>query len=148
MRVSTCSNGKEIWDRLCITYEGTNEVKQSCLNIFLHDYELFCLKPSESISDMYTWFTQIVTSLHALGRELSNYEKVNKILRCLPSSFDAKITVITESKDLNTYSIDNLLGSLIAFKQGVNQRNLNAGEKKKEKTMALKANKINRFFRV
>ncbi|KAI0493791.1 hypothetical protein KFK09_023916 [Dendrobium nobile] len=141
MHVSTCKTGKEIWDKLCITYEGTNEVKQSRLNILLHDYELFRMKPHESISDMYTRFTQIVTSLHALGKELSNYEKVNKILRCLPSSYDAKITAITESKDLNTYSIDNLLGSLIAYEQGVNQRNLDAGEKKKEKTIALKAHK-------
>ncbi|KAI0522320.1 hypothetical protein KFK09_004695 [Dendrobium nobile] len=82
-------------------------------------------------------------SKFAGGRELSNYEKVNKILRCLPSSFDAKITVITESKDLNTYSIDNLLGSLIAYEQGVSQRNLDAGEKKKEKMVALKAHKSN-----
>ncbi|KAI0492032.1 hypothetical protein KFK09_026297 [Dendrobium nobile] len=87
MRVSTCEIGKEIWDKLCITYE------------------------------------------------------VNKILSCLPSSYDAKITAITESKDLNTYSIDNLLGSLIAYEQGVNQRNLDAGEKKKEKTITLKAHK-------
>jgi len=133
MRVSTCSTGKEICDRLCINYERNKEVKQSRLNILLHDYELFRMKPSESISDMYTMFTQIVTSLHALGRELSNYEKVNKILRCLPSSFDAKIIIITESKDLNTYSIDSLLGLLIAYEQGVNQRNLDVGEKKKEK---------------
>ncbi|KAI0516061.1 hypothetical protein KFK09_008733 [Dendrobium nobile] len=82
------------------------------------------MKPSESISDMYTRFTQIVTSLHALGRELTNYERVNKIMRCLPSSFD----------------VDNLLGSLIAYEQGVNQRNLNAGEKMKEKIVSLKAN--------
>ncbi|KAI0510890.1 hypothetical protein KFK09_011500 [Dendrobium nobile] len=141
MRVSTCKTGKEIWDKLCITYKGTNEVKQSRLNILLHDYELFRMKLHESISDMYTRFTQIVTSLHALGKELSNYEKVNKILRCLPSSYDAKITAITESKDLNTYYIDNLVGSLIAYKQRVNQRNLDAGEKKKEKIVALKAHK-------
>ncbi|PKU77259.1 Retrovirus-related Pol polyprotein from transposon TNT 1-94 [Dendrobium catenatum] len=88
---------------------------------------------------MYTRFTQIVTSLHALGREISNSEKVNKILRCLPSSYDAKITAITESKDLNVYSIDNLLGSLIAYEQGVSQRQSDAGEKKKERTVALKA---------
>ncbi|KAI0488562.1 hypothetical protein KFK09_028399 [Dendrobium nobile] len=99
------------------------------------------MKSSESISEMYTRFTLIITSLHALGREHSNYEKVNKILRCLPSSFDVKITAITESKDLNTYSIDNLLGSLIAYEQRVNQRNLDTGDKRKEKKVALKANK-------
>ncbi|PKU65634.1 hypothetical protein MA16_Dca024807 [Dendrobium catenatum] len=89
---------------------------------------------------MYTRFTHIVISLHALGSEHTNYKKVNKILRCLPSSFDVKITAITESEYLNTYSIDNLLCSLIAYEQGVNQRNLGAGEKRKDKTMALKAN--------
>ncbi|KAI0503823.1 hypothetical protein KFK09_014766 [Dendrobium nobile] len=46
MRVSTCKSGNDIWDRLCITYEGTNEVKQSRLNILLHDYELFRMKPN------------------------------------------------------------------------------------------------------
>ncbi|KAI0519582.1 hypothetical protein KFK09_007033 [Dendrobium nobile] len=137
MRVSTCKSGKDIWDRLCITYEGTNEVKQSRLNILLHDYELFRMKPNESISDMYTRFTQIVTSLHALGRELTNAEMVNKILRCLPTTYDAKITAITESKDLNIYSIDNLLGSLIAYEQGVSQRKIDAGEPRKDKNLAL-----------
>ncbi|KAI0492159.1 hypothetical protein KFK09_026425 [Dendrobium nobile] len=44
-------------------------------------------------------------------------------------------------EDLNMYSIDNLLSSLIAYEQGVNQRNLDAGEKKKEKIVALKAHK-------
>ena len=29
MRISTCKTGKEIWDTLCLTYEGTNEVRQS-----------------------------------------------------------------------------------------------------------------------
>ncbi|KAI0496288.1 hypothetical protein KFK09_022602 [Dendrobium nobile] len=43
-------------------------------------------------------------------------------------------------EDLNTYSIDNLLGSLIAYEKGVNQRNLDVGERKKEKMVALKAN--------
>ncbi|PKU80058.1 hypothetical protein MA16_Dca027140 [Dendrobium catenatum] len=92
---------------------------------------------------MYTRFTQIVTSLYALGRELTDFKKVNKFLRCLPSYFDVKITVITKYKYLNTYSIDNLLGSLIAYEKGVNQRNLDACEKKKEKTIALKANETN-----
>lgn len=96
------------------------------------------MKPSEIISDMYIRFTQIVTSLHALGRELTNYEKVNKILRCLPVFFDAKITTITESKDLNIYYVDNLIGSLITYEQGMNQRNLDACDRKKEKIIALK----------
>ncbi|KAI0530875.1 hypothetical protein KFK09_000423 [Dendrobium nobile] len=137
MRVSTCKSGKDIWDRLCITYEGTNEVKQSRFNNLLHDYELFFMKLNEYISNIDTRFTQIVTSLHALGRKLTNAEKVNKIICCFPSAYDAKITVIIESKDLNIYSIDNLLGSLIAYEQGVSQRKIDAGEPRREKNIAL-----------
>ena len=40
MRVSTYSTGKKIWDRLCLTYEGTNEVKETRINTLLSDYEL------------------------------------------------------------------------------------------------------------
>ncbi|KAI0524691.1 hypothetical protein KFK09_004073 [Dendrobium nobile] len=81
--------GKEIWDSLCITYEG---------------------------------------------KEFSNFEIVNKILRCLLDKFDAKVVAICESKNLNEYSIDNLIGSLIAYEECLGQRLLDAGE-----TIMLKA---------
>ena len=90
--------------------------------MLVHEYELFRMMPNETISDMYTRFTKIVTSLHGLGKELSNSEKVNKILRCLPESWDAKVTAITESKNLDTYNVDLLLGSLIAHEQKLMQR--------------------------
>ena len=67
--------------------------------MLLHDYELFRMLPNESISDMYTHFTRIVTSLHSLGSQFSNAEKVNKILHYLPENWDAKVTAISESKD-------------------------------------------------
>ena len=35
MRISTCKTGKEIWDTLCLTYEGTNEVRQSRMIKFI-----------------------------------------------------------------------------------------------------------------
>ncbi|KAI0503985.1 hypothetical protein KFK09_014932 [Dendrobium nobile] len=138
MYISTYQSGKEILDRLYITYEGTNKVKQSKLNIILHDYKLFCMKPNESINDMYTYFTQIDTSLHALGRELMNAKKVNKILRYLHSAYDAKITAIIKSKDLNLHSIDYLLGSLITYEQGMAQSQIDVGEKRKKRNIALK----------
>ncbi|KAI0508039.1 hypothetical protein KFK09_014173 [Dendrobium nobile] len=68
------------------------------------------------------------------GKEFSNFEIVNKILRCLLDKFDAKVVVICESKNLNEYSIDNLIGSLIAYEECLGQRLLDAGE-----TIMLKA---------
>ena len=43
---------------------------------------------------MITRFTDIVNGLDALGKTYEELEKVIKILRSLPSKWDAKVTVI------------------------------------------------------
>lgn len=58
---------KKIWDKLYVAYKGTSEVKSSMLNVLLHDYEIFSIQPHEIISNMFTPYTNIMTSLHALG---------------------------------------------------------------------------------
>ena len=42
--VFQCKSAKEIWRLLEITHEGTNQVKESRINILVHDYELFSIK--------------------------------------------------------------------------------------------------------
>uniref|UniRef100_A0A2N9FU68 CCHC-type domain-containing protein n=1 Tax=Fagus sylvatica TaxID=28930 RepID=A0A2N9FU68_FAGSY len=53
-RVSGCDSTKEIWDKLEVTYEGTNQVKESKMNMLVHEYELFVMKKDENISEMST----------------------------------------------------------------------------------------------
>ncbi|WP_330945482.1 hypothetical protein, partial [Streptococcus anginosus] len=77
--------------------------------------------------------------MYSLGREFSNAEKVNKILRSLPENWEAKVTAISESKDLENYSLDTLIGSLLAYEQKKVQRmGESSTEKKREKVIALK----------
>ncbi|KAL7222786.1 hypothetical protein ACSBR1_024478 [Camellia fascicularis] len=40
-RISSCDSAKEIWDKLEVTYEGTNQVKESRIDMLVHSYELF-----------------------------------------------------------------------------------------------------------
>ena len=35
-RISVCASAKEIWERLEITHEGTNQVKESKINMLVH----------------------------------------------------------------------------------------------------------------
>ena len=49
-RISTCDTSKEIWDRLEVTHEGTNQVKESKISLLVHNYELFKMKEEETIS--------------------------------------------------------------------------------------------------
>ncbi|XP_021771739.1 uncharacterized protein LOC110735868 [Chenopodium quinoa] len=139
-RVSTCKSAKEIWDKLVVTYEGTSQVKETKISIFLRQYELFKMLSNESIKEMFTRFTQIINNLDSLGRSFSNEEKVRKILRCLPKAkWGPKVTTIEEAQDLRTLPLDDLLGKLITHEMSFDEED---GEPASStKGLALKAKK-------
>ena len=74
----------EIWHTLEITHEGTSKVKDSKINFLMHNFDLFYMKPNETIGDMYTRFIDVVNSLKVLDKYFSKFELFNKILRSLP----------------------------------------------------------------
>ena len=76
----------------------------------MHDFELFHMKLSETIGDMYTHFTDVINGLKALGKNFSNLELINKILCSLPKMWDLKVTAIQEAKDLNNFPLEELIG--------------------------------------
>ena len=80
-RICQCKSAKEIWRLLEITHEGTNQVKESKINLLVHVYELFLLKDNETIVEMITRFTDIVNGLKALGKSYKESKKVMKTLR-------------------------------------------------------------------
>ena len=82
--ISTCMLAKKIWDRLEVTHEGTNQVKESKINMLVHKYELFKMEHDESITKMFTHFTDIINGLKSFGKSYSNSDLVRKILRSLP----------------------------------------------------------------
>lgn len=98
MLVLTCKIGKKIQDELCVTYDETNEAKNFRLNILLLDYEVFIILPHESISNIFTYFTKIITFLHTLECIIFNSKKFKKMLRYLPESWDAKVMSIFKHK--------------------------------------------------
>ncbi|GKU89231.1 hypothetical protein SLEP1_g3397 [Rubroshorea leprosula] len=115
-RVSGCDTAKEMWDMLEVTHEGTSQVKESKINRLIYMYELFKMKPEESIQ------VNIVTNLKALAKVYPPQEVVRKVLRSLPKSWEAKKTAIEESKDLNTLKLEDLIGKLMTYEIEVQGR--------------------------
>ncbi|KAH9724699.1 hypothetical protein KPL70_007586 [Citrus sinensis] len=71
-RVSSCESAQEIWNKLEVVYEGTNQVKESKISRYTRQYELFQMEQNENVYSMYTRFTDIVNTLGALGKTFSN----------------------------------------------------------------------------
>ncbi|GAV78641.1 UBN2 domain-containing protein, partial [Cephalotus follicularis] len=123
---------------LQVTYEGTNKVKDTKINRLVHDYELFTMLENENISSMYARFNDIINVLKGLGKVYTNHELVSKILRCLPKSWEPKVTAIEEARDLSTLPLEDLLGSFMTHELRMNDQTKN---EPKKKTIALKASK-------
>jgi len=110
--VSHCKTAKAVWDALETLHEGTDDVKKSKINNLTQQYELFRMEDGESISSMQMRFTQIVNKLQNLGKDISNQDCTNKILRCMTRDWQPKVMAIKELQNLNTLSITTLFGKL------------------------------------
>ena len=80
-RICQCKSAKEIWRLLEVTHEGTNQVKESKINLLVHSYELFFMKDNETIVEMITRFIDIVNDLEALEKTYKELETVFYLLR-------------------------------------------------------------------
>ncbi|XP_050160387.1 uncharacterized protein LOC126633898 [Malus sylvestris] len=130
--ISKCTTAKEAWDILEVTHEGNSTVKESKLQHLITKFENITMSDDESFSDFYAKLSVIVNGCHNLGDSIPEHRIVKKILRSLPMRFHAKRTAIKESKDLNTYKLEQLIGSLQTYE-------LELPDSKKMKSIAFKA---------
>ena len=66
----------------------------------------------EIFDDFYAKLNDILNSAFNLGEVYDQPKIVRKIRRSLTEDFRPKVTAITESKDVNTIPVDELVGSL------------------------------------
>ncbi|KAH1039893.1 hypothetical protein J1N35_041636 [Gossypium stocksii] len=121
----------EIWDKLEVTHEGSNQVKKSNVGILTLNYETFTLKPEEDIKAMSDRFTIIINELKTYKKTYPNEGIVQKMLKSLALSWDAKVIAIDEAKNLETLSSDELIGSMLIHEMRL--KGINKGEEKVEK---------------
>ena len=62
------------------THEGTDQVKESKINLVVHSYELFFMKDNETIVEIIARFTDIVNGLKALGKTYKESKKYGEHL--------------------------------------------------------------------
>ncbi|MQM13139.1 hypothetical protein Taro_046061 [Colocasia esculenta] len=136
-RISACKSAMEMWEKLRLTYEGTDKVKETRIDILVAQYKRFQMQSEESITQMYSRFTDITNGLAGLGKIYDIRDMVRKILRSLPTSWSPKVTAIVEANDLRRMSLEKLIGSLMAHE--INMERLGESSSKKKHNNALKA---------
>ena len=86
----------------------------------------------ESFDEFYAKLNDIVNSAYNLGEIYDQPKIVRKILRSFTEDFRPKVTAITESKDVDSIPVDELVGSLQSYE-------LDLPKTSKSKSMALES---------
>lgn len=103
------STAKSIFDSLCSTYEGNQQVNEVKENLLVQQYKLFKMKDDEDIETMVSRFQTLVSIRHVLSECYTTTDRVKKILRSHPVRWRPKVNVIQEVKDLNTMGVETLI---------------------------------------
>lgn len=110
--VMYCETAQEMWNTLRDIYEGTGEVKRAKIGRLTGEYERFHMKHGEKISDMEMRFYDVVHHLASLGKEISDEDLVNKVLRCLSRKWQRKVRTIVKSRNFSMMKLGLLFREL------------------------------------
>ena len=96
-------------------HEGTKAIKINKLQQLTFKFESIRMFDDESFDEFYAKLNDIVNSACNLGEIYDQPKIVRKILRSLTENFRLKVTAITESKDVDSIPVDELVGSLQSY---------------------------------
>ncbi|XP_023892634.1 uncharacterized protein LOC112004622 [Quercus suber] len=116
-KIAKAKSSKEAWEILGIFVKGVDHVKRVCSQTLCAQFEVAHMKDGETISDYFSQLLVIVNRLKSNRESIEDVHVVEKILRSLANKFEHIVVAIEESKDLETLSIDELMGSLQVYEQ-------------------------------
>ena len=111
-RISNVEVAHTTWNILQIVHESTKAVKINKLQQLTSKFESIRMSDDESFDEFYAKLNDIVNSTYNLGEIYNQPKIVKKILRSLTEDFRPKVTAITESKDVDSIPVDELVKSL------------------------------------
>ena len=104
IRIMACTTAKEVWDKLKEEFQGSVRTRQIQVLNLKRDFEGLRMKDSEVLKEFTDRLLKVVNQIRILGEDLSDRRVVEKVLISLPERFEAKISSLEESKDLNQIS--------------------------------------------
>ena len=103
------------WNILQTVHEGTKVVKINKLQQLTTRFESIRMSDDESFDEFYVKLNDIVNYVYNLGEIYDQSKTLRKILRSLTKDFRPKVTTITESKDVDSIPVDELVRSLQSY---------------------------------
>ncbi|KAL0404276.1 UNVERIFIED_CONTAM: Retrovirus-related Pol polyprotein from transposon RE1 [Sesamum radiatum] len=141
-KIANKSKVKDAWDILKNSAVGVDKVKEVRLQTLRIGFESLLMKENEFISNYFTRILVVVNQMKQLGEKLTDVRVVEKILCSLNAKFNHMVVAIEEAKNIESMSIDELNGLLIAHADGASLASKTCKEEVNPKRNASKRGEI------
>jgi hypothetical protein len=115
LKVMHLQTTKAMWDKIIISYEGIEKVKDAKLQTYRVQFEKLQMKEDETIWKYFLRIEELVNAMKALGEKIEEPSLVQKTLRSMLDRFNPKVSAIEELNDIKDLAFDQLLGMLTAY---------------------------------
>ncbi|XP_063936091.1 uncharacterized protein LOC135147168 [Daucus carota subsp. sativus] len=138
--VINCPIAKKVWDTIQTLCEGTDQVMENKMQLFVQQYESFHSKSGESLNDLFNRFQKLLNGFKLYGRIYMVKDSNLKFLRALPRDWKPMTVALRQAQNFNEYSLDKLYGILKTYELEIQQDEELEKNSKREKTVALASN--------
>ncbi|OMO65433.1 Reverse transcriptase, RNA-dependent DNA polymerase [Corchorus capsularis] len=116
-KIGDNNSTSEAWEILQQEFNGDTKAREVKLQALRRDLENMKMKENETLKEFSSRFLELVNQMKAYGEELLDKKIVSRILNILLQKFDPIVAVIENTKDVESLSGQDLMGSLKSFEQ-------------------------------
>ncbi|XP_061999103.1 uncharacterized protein LOC133716406 [Rosa rugosa] len=127
-KISYEETAKTTWEVLQEEFRGDPKVRSVKLKSIRRDFEYTRMKDDELLKDYFTRLSDVMNQMKSYGEDLPSRKVVQKILISLTPKYDPIVSVLIETKDMETTGIQDIIGSIKAFDQRLDRHAENATE--------------------
>ena len=118
-RIATKNSAKEAWAAIKTARMGDNRVKEANAQRLMKEFENFAHIAGESVEALVERMNKLVGNLREHGEKLEDKRVIKKILRVMPSKYTQIVLAIEMFGDLDSMTIEGLVGRLRAVEDRV-----------------------------
>ncbi|KAK3012231.1 hypothetical protein RJ639_012240 [Escallonia herrerae] len=141
-RIIGANTAKVAWNTLQEEFQGSIKVCIVRLQTLRRDIENIKMKDSETIQVYYDKLKETVNQMRAYGENISDKKVVEKLLISLTEKYDSIVAAIEESKNLETLSVVELIGSQEAHEKRLSRQTKDSVESAFQSKLNLRSQKF------
>ena len=126
---------KQTWLTLKVKSRGVSRIRKARIQSLKRDYENLSMDDDDLFLDYFRKLSCVVNELRSLGEVITDAEVAAKLLRSVSGKFDAITTSIEQFQDLETITLEEVIGTLKVHEDKLNARMV----KREEKALLAKA---------